>query len=155
MCSAKRAGKTPTLQTLAEFRHQLRLFLHFSETAARARGLQPQQHQLLLQIAGASEKVTATVGYAADRLGLRHNTVVELSNRSEKAGLLVRKQNGTDQRCVLLQLTPKGLKKLESLSKDHARELNDLAPKLIRTLAELRAIDENPKKRGVGWNCGI
>jgi hypothetical protein len=69
------------LQIIAEFRHQLRPFLHFSETAAQNRGLQPQQHQLLLQIAGDPDKVAATIGYAAERLGLRHNTVVELSNR--------------------------------------------------------------------------
>jgi DNA-binding MarR family transcriptional regulator len=148
-------GKTPTLELLAEFRHQLRLFLHFSETAARNCNLQPQQHQLLLQIAGAPDKVTATIGYAAERLGLRHNTVVELSNRSEKAGLLIRKQNGVDQRCVLLQLTPKGLRKLESLSSDHARELNELAPKLVQTLTTLRKIEKAPKKRGAWRNRGI
>src|ERR1700677_3761098 len=110
------------LQTLAEFRHQLRLFLHFSETAAQKRGLQPQQHQLLLQIAGASDNVAATIGYAAERLGLRHNTVVELSNRSVAAGLLVRRQTGPDRRCVLLELSPGGRAKLEALSSDHARE---------------------------------
>jgi len=85
----------------AEFRHQLRLVLQFSETAAQKRGLRPQQHQLLLQIAGASDKVVATIGYAAERLGFRHNTAVELSNRSEAAGLVVRKQAGSDRRCAL------------------------------------------------------
>ena len=35
-------------QSLAEFRYQLRRFLHFSEQAARSVGLEPQQHQLLL-----------------------------------------------------------------------------------------------------------
>jgi hypothetical protein len=41
------------LAILAEFRFELRRFLHFSECAALEAGLQPQQHQLLLQIAGA------------------------------------------------------------------------------------------------------
>src|ERR1700731_288134 len=67
------------LRTLAEFRHQLRLFLQFSENAAQKLGLQPQQHQLLLQIAGAPDGTLTTVGYAAERLGVRHNTAVELS----------------------------------------------------------------------------
>ena len=79
------------LRTLAEFRHRLRLFLQFSENAAQKLGLQPQQHQLLLQIAGAPDGTATTVGYAAERLGLRHNTAVELSNRSEEAGLIRRK----------------------------------------------------------------
>jgi DNA-binding MarR family transcriptional regulator len=143
------------LQTLAEFRHQLRLFLHFSETAAQKRGLQPQQHQLLLQIAGAPDNVAATIGYAAQRLGLCHNTMVELSNRCEAAGLIARKQAGSDRRCVLLELTPAGRKKLEALSIDHEAELNDLAPKLIRTLTALRAVRRNPGKRRARGSNGI
>lgn len=135
------------LQILAEFRHQLRLFLQFSETAAQKRGLQPQQHQLLLQIAGAPDKMAATIGYAAERLGLCHNTVVELSNRCEAAGLIARRQVGSDRRCVLLELSPRGHKKLEALSIDHARELDEFAPTLIRTLTRLRTVNRKPRKR--------
>jgi len=135
------------LQILAEFRHQLRLFLQFSETAAQKRGLQPQQHQLLLQIAGAPDRVPPTIGYAAERLGLCHNTVVELSNRCEAAGLIARRQVGSDRRCVLLELSPRGRKKLEALSIDHARELDEFAPTLIRTLTRLRAVNRKPRKR--------
>jgi DNA-binding MarR family transcriptional regulator len=134
------------LQIIAEFRHQLRLFLHFSETVAQNRGLQPQQHQLLLQIAGAPDKVAATIGYAAERLGLRHNPVVELSNRSEAAGLIVRKA-GSDRRCILLELSPRGRKKLEALSIDQARELDEFAPTLIRALTGPRAVHGKPVKR--------
>lgn len=143
------------LQVLAEFRHHIRLFLHFSETAAQKRGLQAQQHQLLLQLAGAPDKVAATIGYAAERLGLCHNTVVELCNRCEAAGLIVRKQAGSDRRCVLLELSPAGRKKLEALSIDHQRELNDLAPKLIRTLTALRAVPRKSGKRGTGRDSGF
>jgi DNA-binding MarR family transcriptional regulator len=135
------------LQLLAEIRHQLRLFLRFSERAAQKRGLRPQQHQLLLQIAGASDKGAATIGYLAERLGLRHNTVVELSNRSEAADLVVRKQAGSDRRCILLELSPRGREKLEALSIDHACELDELAPTLIRTLTRLRAVHRKPGKR--------
>jgi len=42
------------------------------------------------------------VGFAAERLGLRHNTAVELSNRSAEAGLIRRKQGDKDRRRVLL-----------------------------------------------------
>lgn len=143
------------LQILAEFRHQIRLFLHFSEIAAQKRGLQPQQHQLLLQIAGAPDKVAATVGYVAERLSLRHNTVVELTNRCEAAGLIGRKDAGSDRRYVLLELSPRGRKKLEALSIDHECELNDLAPRLIRTLTALRAVHRKPGKRGARRDSGI
>jgi hypothetical protein len=40
-------------QLLAKFRREIRRFLQFSEEAAAAAGLQPQQHQLLLQVSGA------------------------------------------------------------------------------------------------------
>jgi DNA-binding MarR family transcriptional regulator len=140
---------TGRLQTLAEFRHQLRLFLSFSETAAQKVGLQPQQHQLLLQIAGAPDKVVATIGYVAERLGLRHNTAVELSNRCEEAGLIVRKQGGSDRRCVVLNVSPKGQEMLEALSIDHARELNELGPQLIQSLAALRIVHGRSGKRAV------
>jgi len=37
---------------LAEFRRCIRQFLHFSEEAARSKGIEPHQHQLLLAIKG-------------------------------------------------------------------------------------------------------
>lgn len=136
-----------TLQILAEFRHQLRVFLQFSEMAARKAGLEPQQHQLLLQIAGAPNGVNVTVGYAAGRLGLRHHTVVELSNRCVQAGLIHRRQVGSDRRYVELQPTPKGNRLLRSLSVDHVRELHELAPRLIRSLTRLKNLKRPPGKR--------
>jgi DNA-binding MarR family transcriptional regulator len=143
------------LQTLAEFRHQLRLFLHFSETAAHKVGLQPQQHQLLLQIAGVPDDETPTIGYVAERLGLCHNTTVELCNRCVKAGFVLRTQAGPDRRRVLLQVSPKGRKLLEALSIDHARELNQLAPKLIRTLTALRRVPKKREERPARRNHGV
>lgn len=136
------------LQLLAEFRHQLRLFLQFSETASQSLGLHPQQHQLLLQIAGVPDNVDATIGYVAERLGLHHNTAVELSNRCEEAGLVVRKHvaSGSDRRCVLLEVSPRGKEMLNALSIDHARELNERAPHLIRTLAKLKTSHEKHGK---------
>ncbi|HEV2446454.1 MAG TPA: helix-turn-helix domain-containing protein, partial [Candidatus Sulfopaludibacter sp.] len=74
------------LRTLAEFRYELRCFLHFSECAALEAGLHPQQHQLLLQVAGAPESAAVTIAYAAERLGLKHNSTVELVDRSEREG---------------------------------------------------------------------
>ncbi len=55
-------------QSLAEFRYQLRRFLHFSEQAARSVELEPQQHQLLLTLKGLPHGRSATVSELADRL---------------------------------------------------------------------------------------
>lgn len=125
------------LKTLAEFRFELRQFLHFSESSAAEEGLHPQQHQLLLQVAGANEGVVVTIAYAAERLGLRHNSVVELVNRSEREGLLLRTTDEEDHRRALLRVTRKGRQALGRLSGDHAREINELAPRLVEALERI------------------
>ncbi len=110
----------------------MRRFLHFSEQAAHDAGLQPQQHQLLLQVAAVPQGQTATIAYAAERLGLRHNSTVELADRCVAEGLLRRAADSTDRRKVVLRLTPHGASVLRELSDFHARELYELAPGLLR-----------------------
>jgi len=126
------------LRTLADFRYELRRFIHFSESAALEVGLQPQQHQLLLQVAGASEGTAVTIAYAAERLGLRHNSTVELVDRSVREGLLTRKTDTEDRRRTILHVTHKGRQVLARLSGEHALELNDLGPRLERALKHIR-----------------
>ncbi len=127
----------PCIEALAEFRFTLRKFLHFSEEAATRVGLTPQQHQLLLQIAGAPKGTVTAVGYLAERLALRHHSVVELGNRCEEAGLIVRKSDPENRRHVVLKLTAEGNRILRKLSADHARELNVLRPQLVAAFKAL------------------
>lgn len=122
------------LRSLADFRYELRSFLCFSERAAQGAGLQPQQHQLLLQVAGAPDTATVTIAYAAARLGLKHNSAVELVDRSEREGLLTRVVDADDKRCILLRVTRKGKHVLNQLTNEHARELNEMAPSLMAAL---------------------
>ena len=131
------ASAAPLLRNLAEFRFELRRFLQFSENAAVGAGLQPQQHQLLLQVAGAGNGTAVTIAYAADRLGLKHNSAVELVDRSEREGLLARKSDVSDKRRALLRVTRKGERLLNRLAADHARELNELAPRLVEVLEQI------------------
>ncbi len=95
-------------QALAELRYQLRRFLHFSEQEARAVGLEPQQHQLLLAIKGLPSDKMASVGELAKRLQLQHHSTVELINRMVERGLLERQRDTNDQRRVLVRLTEHG-----------------------------------------------
>ena len=126
------------LQTLAEFRYQLRKFLHFSERVALETGLQPQQHQLLLQVAGAPSGAIVNIAYVADRLGLKHNSAVELVNRCEMEGLLERFVDPEDKRRAILFVTRKGKRVLDRLSESHAQELNDAAPQLALALKQIQ-----------------
>src|SRR5271170_6300944 len=138
MAKSLQAKDKQRVQTLAEFRYALRRFLHFSEGRAVEAGLLPQQHQLLLHIAGAPDDVETTVSYAAERLGLRHHSVVELSKRCEEAGLIRRTHDTSDRRRVVLQVTTQGHRVLRSLSDDHERELNELLPRLVSALKLIR-----------------
>lgn len=91
--SERTATKNPNQllhQVLESFRHQLREFLLVCENAANDTGLHPQQHQLLLAVAGVSPGRSPSIAYAAEALGLKPNTVVELVDRCEKEGLLRR-----------------------------------------------------------------
>jgi len=126
------------LAALADFRYELRRFLHFSESAALEAGMQPQQHQLLLQVAGAVESAQVTIAYVAGRLALKHNSAVELVDRSEREGLLERTTDAKDKRCAILRLTRKGRRMLERLSDAHVRELHELGPRLISALEGVR-----------------
>lgn len=143
------SGKSKTsdseilLRTLAGFRFELRQFLHFSELAAVEAGLQPQQHQLLLQVAGAPKGIAVTIALAAERLCLRHHSVVELVNRSEREGLLVRAIDAVDRRRAILRLTPKGERLLNQLADDHARELREHAPRLAKALKRVEKYAKN------------
>lgn len=128
---------TNLIARLAEFRYRLRAFVQFSEQAALNAGLQPQQHQLLLQIAGAPAGAIPTIAYAAERLGLRHNSVVELANRSVEEGLLERTTDEADARRVLLRVTPKGQRLLHKLASHHRSELEVMGPALIEALTRI------------------
>ena len=121
-------------QDLAEFRFQLRQFLHFSELQASQHDLESQQHQALLALKGLPEGKRPTVGELANRLVLRHHTVVELTNRLEAAGFVKRQPDPEDGRQILIHVTPQGAAKLRSLSLAHRDELRVKGPELARAL---------------------
>jgi len=131
-------------RALAEFRQSIRKFLHFSDRQARASGLEPQQHQLLLAIRGLPKGKAATIGELARRLHLKHHSTVELVNRLEALGAVSRWKDEADRRKVTVQLTPSGSALLRKLSLVHRDELETAGPELIRSL---QAVLKNPGAR--------
>jgi DNA-binding MarR family transcriptional regulator len=105
----------------AEFRTALRHFLRVSEKAARAAGITPAQHLLLLQIAGGPDG-TATVSGLVDRLALTQSAVTELVQRAVLAGLVQRTTSADDGRVVHLSLTAAGEEKLARVHDALGRE---------------------------------
>lgn len=137
-------------RSLSEFRHQVRCFLRFSEDAARGHGIEPQQHQLLLAVKGLPKGKNPTIGELARRLQIKHHSAVDLINRSEQSGRIVREPGADDHREVLIRLTPEGERTLRELSVEHQVELTKIGPKLMRALsAAIRSAQPvRPRQRG-------
>jgi DNA-binding MarR family transcriptional regulator len=124
-------------RVLSEFRHQIRRFLSFSSQVAREYGLEPRQHQLLLVVKGLPVDREPTIGELAERMQIRHNTAVELVDRLEERGLVVRRRGKADRRKVYVDLTDEGEAVLSELSLHHMDELKLIGPELVRTLDAL------------------
>lgn len=122
---------------IAAFRFQLRRFLVFSEAAALAAGLPPQQHQALLAVAGYMESESPTVGTLAEQLLVAPHTAAELVSRMVEAGLLIKTRSTLDRRRMELVLTPKAEILLGELTTAHLEELRTLEPALIQVLGRL------------------
>src|SRR5437764_5657669 len=124
------------LQALARFRRALGNFLRFSEDAARRAGLTPSQHQLLLMVKG-FDQGQPSVGDAAEWLGLRHHSAVELVDRAVSAGLVQREVDPVDARRQRLRLTGLGEAKLTALSALHRDELRRFRTEVLAELENL------------------
>lgn len=113
-------------EELARFRYGVRRYLRFSELAVRRAGLRPQQYQLLLAIMGYPGRDWVTVGEAAERLQIQHNSAVGLADRCERLELIQREDHPSDRRIIVLRLTPKGEQVLGDLVQLHRQELERL-----------------------------
>jgi DNA-binding MarR family transcriptional regulator len=142
MAQLKRAEKRYGLTTadyarLAGFRHALRRFLRFSETAAADVGLSGQHYQAMLAVRGWTEGGPFTIADLARQLLIKHNSAVELVDRLVKSNLLGRTVSTTDRRKVELQLTSRGRQVLAKLARVHRGELQRMGPELERFFAEI------------------
>lgn len=139
-------GRVPLrdLRALAAFRYELRCFLAFSEQAARAAGIEPQQHQLLLAVAGLPAGCRPNIRTLAERLCVQHHTTVALVDRLEERQLLRRERSSEDKREVLLHLTEAGTDLLQQLSRAHRQHLSQVGPEMVAALGAI--LDGN------GWD---
>jgi DNA-binding MarR family transcriptional regulator len=136
-------------QALGEFRFQIRKFLHFSDLAIAAAGLERAQYQLLLTIKGLPAVLRPRIRDVANRMLIQHHSAVELVNRLEAGGYVRRERAADDRREVLLALTPKGEKVLAELALHHHEELQDAAPSLVSALRRVmtgKKAESNAKK---------
>jgi DNA-binding MarR family transcriptional regulator len=140
----KAAARDGEYRALAEFRHQVRRFLHSADQAARAAGIEPKQYQLLLAIRGIPENTAPTIGNLADQLHLRHHSAVELVNRAETKGFVGRSREGTR---VFVRLTRKGHRILEKAVEGRLQQLRIDAPAFVKAMQALFPPHSSPRKR--------
>jgi len=123
-------------EALFAFRYALRRFLRFSERGARAAGLTPQQHQLLLAVKGQRDRDWASISDLAEALQIRHHAAVGMVDRSERAQLVRRLPAPNDRRQIRVVLTEKGEAVLARLSRRNLRELGALQDALSLAFLE-------------------
>lgn len=121
---------------LAQFRSDIRRYLRFSEDAVREHDVTPQQYQLLLALKGSSGREWANVSELAERLQLRHHSVVELVDRTAVRGLVVRTPDPTNARAVRVQLSDDGNSMLADLSALHRNELQRMGSAFVPPAGE-------------------
>ena len=124
-------------QSLAEFRHQIRRYLRFSEKIVRNAELEPRQYQMLLALKGLPREVRPRIAELAERLQIQHHSAVELTDRLEKSGLVRRQRGSRDRREVLVLLTAAGERVIRELVMYHRAELSSRGPALLDALHQV------------------
>ncbi len=144
--------KTEQYRALAELRYRIRQFLSEGDVAARAAGLEPQQYLLLLMIRGLPAGQEATIRTLAERLALKHHSVVELIDRLEGHGYVRRTRGREDRRRVLVSILPRGEKLLEDVARQRIDELRSNGHDLVRAIDQL--LDREVPARNGGSRRG-
>lgn len=133
------------IRDLAQFRYTLRKFLRFSENAARQCGVTPQQHQLMLGVAGYNGHGSATVSELAEFLQERNHSVAGLIERAVQHGLVCRAQDKMDRRVVNVSLTASGKEILSKLSRLHQEEARRIQEFLGAPNDAIPPVQEKPE----------
>ena len=150
---------TEEYRALAELRYRIRLFLREGDAKTREAGLEPQQYLLLLALRGLPEGAEGTIRTLANRLALKHHSVVELVDRMESHGYVKRNRSRHDRRRVLVSLLPRGEKLLEDVAKHRIDELRSSGAALVGAIEALlqrkrRRTPENPASIRTGVKGG-
>jgi len=128
---------TEEYRALAELRYRIRRFMREGDAVAQAAGLEPQQYLLLLTIRGLPAGEEATIRTLAERLALKHHSVVELIDRLETHGYVRRTRGREDRRRVLVSLLPRGERVLEQVARHRIGELRANGHEFVRAIDQL------------------
>jgi DNA-binding MarR family transcriptional regulator len=122
---------------LAEFRYQIRRFVSFSERAARAAGLEPPQHQLMLAIYGLPPSKRPNIPTLAERMSMEIDACQALAEGLLNRGMIRWAANPTDRREKLLALTEHGQQLLRNLTSLHRNQVLAVGPAFVQALGAI------------------
>jgi DNA-binding MarR family transcriptional regulator len=118
------------LQTLSRASAAVYHYKRRTESAVRARGLQPAQYLLLLALAASPEQEWRTSRELAAELCLSHHEFALLVHLSEGAGLVHTTRDPEDRRGAHIRLTPHGSRIAARLAAADRAALAALAERL-------------------------
>ena len=124
-------------EVLAEFRHQIAIFLRRRTMAAKSAGLEPKQYQLMLAVKGFGASKPPTIGELATQLQLYHHSTVELVDHLEKRGFIYRERNERHRSFVFVRIAPKGESILRKIVASRKVDLKKAGPVLVEALNTL------------------
>lgn len=122
---------------LTEISQSVRGFIRIMEDVARDSGLEPQQYQLLLSVKAMPRGERPTILGISRSLDIRHHTAVELVDRAEARGLVVRRRDSVDRRLVVVELTRDGDDAVKRAARYHVRRLRAEGAMLVQSLDEV------------------
>ena len=99
------------MRVVADARYIFRTAQRLVDDCARAHGVDPLEHQAMLQVYGAAEQKLA-VGKLAQRLDIVPALASRLVQRLQSRGLVLRRRSAIDRRATYVSLTKKGLNTL-------------------------------------------
>jgi DNA-binding MarR family transcriptional regulator len=82
----------------------------------------------------------------AERLALKHHSVVELVDRMEAHGYVRRTRGRDDRRRVLVSLLPRGERMLEDVARQRIDEVRSYGHELVRAIDQLLDRPQKPQR---------
>jgi DNA-binding MarR family transcriptional regulator len=132
--------KVNSKEELAEKYLACKQFAKSVEAASKAAGVEPRQYELLLAVSQWPKPDPPTVRNVSKSLRIRHNTTVELIDRTAQRGAIARVRDQGDRRQVFLTLTPVGEQILAHVANIVVgREVSDVAA--VQETAPVPAMD--------------
>jgi DNA-binding MarR family transcriptional regulator len=118
------------VEALAHARFVLRRVMRILDEQARRHGLEPLNHQALLQIYGSSDGITIT--QLSDRLDVAPAFGSRIVSQLAEMGLVIRTPHPSDRRAKIITASPEGIARLRQIDGEIYRGIKmfnqDLTP---------------------------